>query len=286
MIELPNPIASAWLRRWHGSSQACNFRDSCARSVATPAVPEACDPRAASGGETYPHPVSRILEAPNPRSSHRRCCGAPITEGECAPTSNPGCVIKVRELAEKEVLSEADVRLISRSWAVICDQVDSPMDFGMVFYDHLSKLAPEVVPLFSVQRCTQAMSFALMVKHIVALLENQSLLIESLEKCAHRHIRYGVLPQHFPVVGEALVRTLAEFLGADKHLDISVARAWEHLWSLLSESVMLMCIHTICLFRHFRAQYVLFVRVRDLYIVECRQSWSEKVRYGATPGLQ
>eukprot|EP00899_Mesostigma_viride_P015621 jgi/Mesvir1/2405/Mv22147-RA.1 len=235
MIELPNPIASAWLRRRHGiMSQACDFRD-CARSVSTPAVPEACDSRAASGDETYPRPVSRILEAPDPRSSHRRRCGAPMTEGECAPTSNPGCVIKFRELAEKEVLSEADVRLISQSWAVICDQVDSPMDFGMVFYDHLSKLAPEVVHLFSVQRCTQAMSFALMVKHIVALLENQSLLIESLEKCAHRHIQYGVLPQHFPVVGEALIRTLAEFLGADKHMDISVARAWEHLWSILSE---------------------------------------------------
>eukprot|EP00899_Mesostigma_viride_P004109 jgi/Mesvir1/1369/Mv12283-RA.1 len=221
--ELPSyPIASGQLRRrGHGSSTqlACEFRD-CARGVATPAVPEACDSRAASG-------------ALNPRRSYSRRCGAP-SEDACAAT-NRGYVIKLSELAEEEVLSKADVRLISQSWAVICDQVDSLMDFGMVFYDHLSKLAPDVVHLFSVQRCTQAMSFVLMVKHIVALLEHQSLLVESLEKCAHRHIQYGVLPQHFPVVGEALVRTLAEFLGADEHLDISVARAWEHLWSIVSE---------------------------------------------------
>eukprot|EP00899_Mesostigma_viride_P025230 jgi/Mesvir1/5892/Mv00664-RA.1 len=255
--ERPDPIA----RLRHCSSQACDFRG-CARDVATPSVPEACDSSAMSGGATWPRPVARILEALDPRSSNRLRCGA-----ACEGATNAGFVaapvnkhvrissrgdvlepctifslpkrgpkvVKFRELAAEEVFSEAEVRLINQSWAVICNQVDSPMEFGMVFYDHLFKLAPEVAHLFSTQGCTQAMSFVLMFKHIVALLQHVPLLVESLEKCAHRHMQYGVLPQHFPIVGEALMRTLVEFLGGDKHLDISVARAWEHLWSIVSK---------------------------------------------------
>ncbi|CAE7207530.1 hmp [Symbiodinium microadriaticum] len=50
---------------------------------------------------------------------------------------------------------------------------------------------------------------------IVAELQNIPGLVPVLEDLALRHVAYGVKPQHYPLVGDALIRMLAEVLGED-----------------------------------------------------------------------
>ena len=51
------------------------------------------------------------------------------------------------------------------------------------------------------------------------------LLCEILEELGQKHVRYGVKPEMFPVMGEALTHTLAECLGKD--FDSAAKEAWK-----------------------------------------------------------
>ncbi|WP_299391186.1 globin domain-containing protein [Pelagibius sp.] len=50
---------------------------------------------------------------------------------------------------------------------------------------------------------------------IVAELQNIPGLVPVLEDLALRHVAYGVKPQHYPLVGDALLQMLAEMLAED-----------------------------------------------------------------------
>ena len=62
------------------------------------------------------------------------------------------------------------------------------------------------------------------------------LLSEILEELGQKHVRYGVKPEMFPVMGEALAHTLAECLGKD--FDSAAKEAWKDTYKEISSDML------------------------------------------------
>ena len=61
------------------------------------------------------------------------------------------------------------------------------------------------------------------------------LLTEIMQELGVKHIRYGVRPEMFPVMGEALLITLEETLGVD--FDDAIRDAWIETYAELSQDM-------------------------------------------------
>ena len=62
------------------------------------------------------------------------------------------------------------------------------------------------------------------------------LLTEMLYDLGEKHVRYGVKPAYFPVMGVALICTLEECLGSDKFTP-SMKEAWVEVYQALSSDM-------------------------------------------------
>lgn len=88
--------------------------------------------------------------------------------------------------------------------------------FPKRFYDRLFMSHPEVIPLFhrnspGAQRKMFAQKLTLIVDHV----EDAEWLARELRAVAESHARYGVRPEMYAWVGEALIETLRDACGEE-----------------------------------------------------------------------
>lgn len=89
-------------------------------------------------------------------------------------------------------------------------------EFSVSFYDTLFTDYPDAKPLFAhtdmdVQRKKLLESLVLVVEN----LRNPDILTGSLKGLGARHVQYGALPEHYPLVGNALLKTFESYLGPE-----------------------------------------------------------------------
>lgn len=92
------------------------------------------------------------------------------------------------------------------------------------FYQHLFTKYPQVKPLFggNAQQAQQEMLQSALVS-VIENLENASWLTSNLKAMGVKHVDYGVTPEMFDWVGDALLTTLSEILGQDWTKDVQEA---------------------------------------------------------------
>jgi hemoglobin-like flavoprotein len=93
---------------------------------------------------------------------------------------------------------------------------------------------PEVEPLFRHSRMTE--QGEKLFKSLVLVVDNlrqPNTLTNSLKGLGTRHIHYGVLPQHYPMVGQALLKTFEQFLGNE--WTPPVQQAWATAYQAVSQ---------------------------------------------------
>ena len=71
-----------------------------------------------------------------------------------------------------------------------------------------------------------------MLQQVVNGLDQPEVIIPALRELAIRHVAYGVEPQHYAMVGTALMRTLKHELGAD--FTPEIRNAWISAYDLIS----------------------------------------------------
>jgi hemoglobin-like flavoprotein len=83
-----------------------------------------------------------------------------------------------------------------------------------VFYARLFAAAPAVEPLFAHTdlRRQKAMLLAALVL-LRKSLRSLDAIVPTLHALGARHVRYGARPEHYPVVGEVLIASMAEVAG-------------------------------------------------------------------------
>jgi chemotaxis signal transduction protein/hemoglobin-like flavoprotein len=101
------------------------------------------------------------------------------------------------------------------------------------FYEILFERAPAAAPLF--KKTNMKRQRAMLLGALVLLrnsLRDLHTLVPKLEELGARHAGYGALPDHYPVVGDALLAAMAELAGAAWTPEIGVA--WTEAYELVS----------------------------------------------------
>src|SRR5262249_17548758 len=130
------------------------------------------------------------------------------------------------------MITTAQVELVQSSFQQVLPIADAA---GMLFYERGFVLAPETRALFDDDIAPQAKRVIGAVKVAVDGLGRLDEIAPFLVRLGARHVRYGVGPEHFAVVADALLWTLEQGLGAAFTPD--VRDAWVAAWNLIADAM-------------------------------------------------
>lgn len=128
----------------------------------------------------------------------------------------------------------ADARLLRETLELTLAADDS---FPKRFYDRLFAQHPEVIPMFyrnrpGAQRKLFAQKLVMIVDHV----EDPEWLARELYEVAASHAKYGVTPDMYAWVGEALIETLGEACAAD--WSPAAEQAWKSGYARIVQAVL------------------------------------------------
>jgi hemoglobin-like flavoprotein len=107
---------------------------------------------------------------------------------------------------------------------------------ALIFYKRLFELAPQVRPLFPDTIEDQSRKLMDVLTSALGMLERPEELRIALEQLGARHIDYGVQPEHYDLVGTALLDMLASVLGRD--FTSELREAWAALYGAIATAMM------------------------------------------------
>lgn len=119
------------------------------------------------------------------------------------------------------VMTPRQIELVEQTFAMVRPIA---LDAAELFYGRLFTLAPTVRPMFPEDLTEQKKKLMAMLGMIVASLRQPDALGPMLRGLGERHVSYGATTDQFSVVGEALLWTLEQGLGAAYTNE--VAEAW------------------------------------------------------------
>ena len=106
--------------------------------------------------------------------------------------------------------------------------------FTTHFYANLLGDYPQVKPLFeNTHMEKQAKQLFKSLVLVIDNLQNPDVLSTSLKGLGTRHIKYGVLPEHYPMVGGALLKTLSTCLGTT--WNSTTEEAWSEAYGAITQ---------------------------------------------------
>jgi nitric oxide dioxygenase len=121
------------------------------------------------------------------------------------------------------------VNIVQQSFAKVAPIADQA---AVLFYGRLFEIAPAVKSMFPADMNEQRRKLMATLAIVVNGLSNLEMILPAVNSLATRHVAYGAKPEHYPVVGEALLWTLEKGLGADWTPE--VAEAWTAAYATLS----------------------------------------------------
>ena len=116
-----------------------------------------------------------------------------------------------------------DLESLETSFDLVAPRGDELMD---VFYARLFATAPDVKPLFArtdIQRQKTMLLGALVL--LRKSLRDLDAIVPKLRELGARHVAYGALPEHYPVVGVVLITSMAQIAGT------AWTEAYERAWA-------------------------------------------------------
>lgn len=125
-------------------------------------------------------------------------------------------------------LSQAEIVLLRESFNLLQRDEQTASER---FYERLFEIAPELRPMFPADMSEQGMKFMSTLGVILDHLEQPLGLDAYLDNLAKGHRAYGVKPEHFAPMGQALIDTMREALGDEfpDGADAAWRRAYDEL---------------------------------------------------------
>jgi hemoglobin-like flavoprotein len=130
-------------------------------------------------------------------------------------------------------MTDEQIILIKKTWKLFRDI--NPLMVGDTFYSKLFTDNPALRKMFPKQMNEQYTKLIDMLSTIVARLDHLNDLTGEIEAMARRHVHYGVKPEHYRLVGNALLWTLRQGLGRD--WDEKVEEAWTKCYTTLADAM-------------------------------------------------
>jgi hemoglobin-like flavoprotein len=126
-------------------------------------------------------------------------------------------------------MTPTDITLVQNSFAKVAP---AAQDVAALFYGRLFELEPALRPLFRTDLVEQGGKLMTMLGTVVKGLDDLGALVPVAQNLARRHLQYGVQPEHYAVVGAALLWTLQQGLGSE--FTPPVEAAWAGAYETLS----------------------------------------------------
>lgn len=127
-------------------------------------------------------------------------------------------------------MTPEQVQLIQQSFAKVAP---ISAQAAKLFYGRLFAIAPDVKPLFRGNMDEQGRKLMAVLAVVVNGLARLDTILPAASALAKRHVGYGVRPSHYTPVGEALLWTLQQGLGAE--WTPALADAWTAAYVTLSQ---------------------------------------------------
>lgn len=109
------------------------------------------------------------------------------------------------------------------------------IEITTVFYKTMFERNPEVKPLFDMSRQAsgeQPKALALTILAAAQNIENLESILPVVKRIAEKHCDRGILPEHYPIVGENLLIAIKSVLGDACTDDILLA--WEQAYGIIA----------------------------------------------------
>jgi hemoglobin-like flavoprotein len=126
-------------------------------------------------------------------------------------------------------MTPEDQTLVRESFAKV---VPIAPQAAAMFYDRLFMLDPSLRPLFKGDMAEQGRKLMAMIGTAVANLDKLETIMPAVQDLGRRHRGYGVQPQYYDTVAEALLWTLQQGLGDG--FTPPVRAAWTQAYTVLA----------------------------------------------------
>ncbi|NEO84269.1 MAG: globin [Spirulina sp. SIO3F2] len=124
-----------------------------------------------------------------------------------------------------------NVELLEQSFEKVKPNADA---FVSSFYDNLLTANPEAAPLFSsTDMAAQKKKLLASLVLVVENLRKPDVLSDALKGLGARHVKYGALPEHYPLVGAAILQTFEQYLKEDWTAEVK--QAWVDAYGAITE---------------------------------------------------
>src|ERR1700759_4911642 len=104
------------------------------------------------------------------------------------------------------------IKLVQQSFAKVAPISEQAAE---LFYGRLFEIAPAVRAMFPNDMTEQRRKLMATLAIVVNGLSNLEMILPAASSLATRHVAYGAKPEHYPVVGSAVLWTLQKGLRAD-----------------------------------------------------------------------
>ena len=127
------------------------------------------------------------------------------------------------------MLTKTQARLVQESWRWVMERYG---EAARAFYQNLFELRPEYQLLFKADAAEQGHKLIRMIEMAVTGLRKFDMVTPALETLARRHLNYQVTEEMYGPMGEALLATLRQLLGA--RFTPEVEDAWREMYQTLA----------------------------------------------------
>ncbi len=152
----------------------------------------------------------------------------------------PKSIPKIVKPAPNGPLSLEEIAFVRSTLKPIVDLGD---DFTKAFYNRLFELNPSLRSLFAETNMTdQGREFLKMIATVVGALDKLGDIVPVVQDLGKRHVGYGVKPEHYETVGQALIETLKSALG--DRLTPQAEQAWVKTYKVLADTMKAAAVET------------------------------------------
>jgi hemoglobin-like flavoprotein len=133
--------------------------------------------------------------------------------------------------ANQQKMRPEQIKLVKKTWKILMGI--NPVIIGDAFYSKLFADHPTLRKLFPLDMNQQYVKLVDMLSSIIMNLDHPNIDSADITAMSKRHIGYGVKPEHYAMVGTALIWTLKKGLGTDWNQETE--DAWTNCYKSLAD---------------------------------------------------